>query len=186
MMRCWNRYLGKRGTTSRCGRLQPSTPTCWYLARSRSCFASFDRHANLVTRSSDDQIFPGRTRHTNKLIRDLTRRHFYVGYYGSTNYEPGVSSHSVLMHDPLLRTVRTLVPWVVKQMRDLGYRPVTFGECQGQPRRNQWYFPPVRRPEAFNNRTWICPEEQEPPRCLPWQTRCLAKPGAVTLPRPWR
>lgn len=91
------------------------------------------------------------------------------------------------MHDPLLRTVRDLAPWVVRQMRALGFKPVTFGQCQGQPNPSAWYFPPVPPAQmVYNATTWQCPEEAKPPKCLPWQDRCLSQPGAVTLPRPWK
>ncbi|KAI9026725.1 hypothetical protein DFJ74DRAFT_630681 [Hyaloraphidium curvatum] len=138
----------------------------------------------------DDGLAAPASRFPDNVINAATRRAFWVGYYGSTNYRPGVTSHSVLMHDPLQRTVRDLAPWVVAQGRRLGYRFVTFGECQGDTDWRRWYKP--RRTGVNYTRlmtpdaSWVCPEDGPAPRCLPWQPRCSARPNATAIPRPWR
>lgn len=122
------------------------------------------------------------------LINPLTQRAFYAGFYGSTNYEPGTKSHTVLMHDTLQKTVRNLAPWVVRQAKALGFKLVTVGECQGEVGWRNWYLPVNGQPKPakFDNKTWICPEDQKPPRCLPWEDRCLRKSGARVLGKPWK
>lgn len=161
---------------------------CFFSSR-RFCrvLVSVARLASSLRSHSDDKIsLTTPSKFSNALISSLTHRAFYNGFYGSTNYEPGVSSHNVLMHDPLVRTVRELAPWVVKQMRDLGFTPVTVGQCAGVGSPAAWYHPPVSAAKrVFNATTWMCPEEKTRPRCWPWQGRCLAKKGAVTIPRPW-
>lgn len=113
------------------------------------------------------------------LANQLTKRAFYVGFYGQTNYVPGSRSHIVLMHDWLATTVRTLVPWVIEQARMMNYTFVTAGECLGA-KPKEWY---QRKDRPVG--TGTCPEEEKPPRCWPWQAKCLAKPGARTIRPPY-
>lgn len=115
------------------------------------------------------------------LANSLTRRAFYVGFYGQTNYVPGSKSHIVLMHDWLPTTVRSLVPFIIGQARQMNYTFVTAGECLGAGPAD-WY-------QKNDSRAWvsptICPEEEKPPRCWPWQTKCLAKLNATVIGKPW-
>jgi peptidoglycan/xylan/chitin deacetylase (PgdA/CDA1 family) len=49
------------------------------------------------------------------------------------------NSFLVLSHDSLLHTAESLVPWMLMEIQQRGYKAVTVGECLGDPAEN-WYW----------------------------------------------
>jgi len=74
--------------------------------------------------------------------------------------------HIILMHDTFDRTVHQLAPWVIKQVKMLGYEIVNAAQCLGQPNPVDWYkghTTPSKR-----DSTWFCPEDRG--HCWPYES----------------
>jgi peptidoglycan/xylan/chitin deacetylase (PgdA/CDA1 family) len=69
-------------------------------------------------------------------IVELARQSYEETLRGKT---PAQHSFISLQHDTLFETVYLWTPYIIKELKQRGYRFVTVGECLGEPNPAQWY-----------------------------------------------